>query len=351
MADQEFKEVDDETRARGVKRTSDNKITEVSTSKSKKRTRKAQVETPEAADAQNLFDDPLRRSENYLKRSRLERAARDVADGKISLEELDKALHDAVTDRNIRLVGQGAFYNVSEQPAPYEFSMEAFQRLARAIAARQERTAELMRNAKPLPASGNQLLNVSSSSVKGLSPSFPITEPQLLASTSHPAAMTPSRAIEPPASGSTTVGAYPMLQLYASPFSVAQSTHGQRTAAHDTPGHVVPDSQVPAQSQHWHASALTTVGAPSMSQHHVFHPSVAQSTHGQHTAAHDTLHVPPAAQVPAQSQHWQASVLPTVGGHSTFQPYAVAPTVTVPVCGQLKVAHLAQADHHFLEQL
>ncbi len=81
--------------------------------------------------------------------SRLERAARDVADGKITLEELDKALHDAITDRNIRLGGQGAFHNVSEQPATIEFSMEAFQRSARAIAARRERTAELMRKARP----------------------------------------------------------------------------------------------------------------------------------------------------------------------------------------------------------
>jgi hypothetical protein len=38
-----------------------------------------------------------------------------------------------------------------------------------------------------------------------------------------------------------------------------------------------------------------------------------------------------AAQVPAQSQHWQASGLPTVGGPSTFQPYAMAPPVTAPV--------------------
>jgi hypothetical protein len=52
MADrQKFREVDDETRARGVQPTSDNKIAEVSTSKSKKRTKKAQAEKPEAADA------------------------------------------------------------------------------------------------------------------------------------------------------------------------------------------------------------------------------------------------------------------------------------------------------------
>jgi hypothetical protein len=58
-----------------------------------------------------------------------------------------------------------------------------------------------------------------------------------------------------------------------------------------------------------------------------------------------------AAQVPAQSHHWQASGLPTVGDPSTFQPYAMAPPVPVPVCRQLKVVHLAQADHHFLDQL
>ncbi len=82
--------------------------------------------------------------------------------------------------------------------------------------------------------------------------------------------------------------------------------------------------------------------------------SVAQSTHGQHPAAHDSRTAVPtnlAAQVPAQSQHWQASGLPTVEGPSTFQPYAMAPPVQVPVCGQLKVVNLAQADHHFLDQL
>jgi hypothetical protein len=47
-----------------------------------------------------------------------------------------------------------------------------------------------------------------------------------------------------------------------------------------------------------------------------------------------------AAQVPAQSQHWQASGLPNVEGPSTFQSYAMAPPVPVPVCGQLKVVNL-----------
>jgi hypothetical protein len=44
------------------------------------------------------------------------------------------------------------------------------------------------------------------------------------------------------------------------------------------------------------------------------------------------------SQVAAQSQYWQASVLSTVGVHSTSQPYAMAPTVTVPVCGPLEVS-------------
>ncbi len=235
--------------ARGGKRTSETKIAEVSTSKSKKRAKKAPAVTPEPAKAQNIFDDPGRHSEDYIKRSRLERAAKDVADGKLTLEELDKALNDAITDRNIRLGGRGASYNVSEQPATIEFSMEAIQRSARAIAARRERTAELMRNARPLQSSGIRP-NVLNNSVEGTDPSSPITEPQLLASTPHLAAMTPGCATEPPDSVSTTVGAYPMQQLYASPFSIAQSTHGQRSAAHDTPVHMVPDPQVPAQSQH-----------------------------------------------------------------------------------------------------
>ncbi len=63
--------------------------------------------------------------------------------------------------------------------------------------------------------------------------SSPIAEPQLLASTSHLSAMTPGCATEPSASVLTTVGAYPMLQSYATPFSVVQSTHGQHPAAHD----------------------------------------------------------------------------------------------------------------------
>ncbi len=114
-ADQEIKEVYDETRARGVnKRTFDNKIAEVSTSKSKKRAKKAPAESTEPAVVQNLFDDPFKRSEDYLKQSRLEQAARNVADGKITLEELDKALHNAVTERNVRLADQGAFYDVSK---------------------------------------------------------------------------------------------------------------------------------------------------------------------------------------------------------------------------------------------
>jgi hypothetical protein len=51
MAEQEFNEVDDETRARGGKRTFETKISEVSMSKNKKRAKKAPAETPEPAKA------------------------------------------------------------------------------------------------------------------------------------------------------------------------------------------------------------------------------------------------------------------------------------------------------------
>ncbi len=109
MEERDFNELNDETRARGVKRTSDIKIAEVSTSKGKERAKKTLAEATEPAIAQNLFEAPFERTEEYEKRSRLGDAARDVADGKITLEELTKALHDAITDRNIRLAGQGAF--------------------------------------------------------------------------------------------------------------------------------------------------------------------------------------------------------------------------------------------------
>ncbi len=62
------------------------------------------------------------------------RAVKDVADGEISIEELTKALNDAVADLNSRLVAQGAFYNVPEEPRVIELNMEAFNLSARAIA-------------------------------------------------------------------------------------------------------------------------------------------------------------------------------------------------------------------------
>jgi hypothetical protein len=48
MEEKDFNELNDETRARGVKQTSDIKIAEVSTSK-EKRAKKAPAETPEPA--------------------------------------------------------------------------------------------------------------------------------------------------------------------------------------------------------------------------------------------------------------------------------------------------------------
>ncbi len=103
MEEKDFNELNDETRACGGKRTSDTKIAEVLTSK-KKRAKKPTAETPEPIQVQINFNDQEKQSEESAKRSRMYRAVKDVADGEISIEELTKALHDAVADRNFRLV-------------------------------------------------------------------------------------------------------------------------------------------------------------------------------------------------------------------------------------------------------
>jgi hypothetical protein len=59
MADREIEEVENETRARGGKLTSEKKIAEVSMSKSKKRTKKALADSPDRAEAQNYLKTPL----------------------------------------------------------------------------------------------------------------------------------------------------------------------------------------------------------------------------------------------------------------------------------------------------
>jgi hypothetical protein len=89
MKEKDSIETNEETRARGVKRTSDIKIAEVSTSK-KKRAKKAPAEAPEPAQAQNNFNDEEKQSEEDAKRSHMFKAVKDVAEGDISIEELTK---------------------------------------------------------------------------------------------------------------------------------------------------------------------------------------------------------------------------------------------------------------------
>ncbi len=235
-------------------------------------------------------------------RSRLGDAARDVAEGKITLEEMTKAIINAIRDRNLRLADQGAFNNPPEQPITIELDMKAFNQSAMAIARGRERTAAFMRNARPLLSSNitNDILN---SSVEGPVPSSPIAEPQLLAPTRESSAMTPFSAPEPPASVFTTVGANSMLQPYTTPSSVAHSTHRQRPAAHDP-------LSIPAQSQHWQANSAAFSEPPSTSQQQLPQLSAVQNNHGQHPAAHDSRTAAPvnpaalptnlAAQVSAQ---------------------------------------------------
>ncbi len=95
MEEKDFIEPNEETRARGVKRSSDIKIAEVTTSK-KKRSKKPPAESPEPAQAGINFNDQDEQSEESVKRSRMFEAVADVAEGKISVEELTVALNHAV---------------------------------------------------------------------------------------------------------------------------------------------------------------------------------------------------------------------------------------------------------------
>ncbi len=61
------------------------------------------AEAPEPAQVQINFNDEEKQSEESAKRSRMFEAVKDVAEGKISMEELTVALNNAVTRRNIRL--------------------------------------------------------------------------------------------------------------------------------------------------------------------------------------------------------------------------------------------------------
>jgi esterase/lipase superfamily enzyme len=127
MEEKGFNESNDEMRARGVKRTSDAKIAEVSTSK-KKRAKKPPVESPEPAQVQINFNDQEEQSEESAKHFRMFRSVKDVAEGEISIEELTVALNNAVRSRHLRLIAQGAFHNVPEEPRVIELNMEAFNR-------------------------------------------------------------------------------------------------------------------------------------------------------------------------------------------------------------------------------
>ncbi len=108
MEEKDFNESNDETRARGVKRTSEIKIAEVTTSK-KKRAQKQPAEALEPAQVQINSNDKEKQSEESAKRSRMFRAVKDVAEEEISIEELTVALNNAARDRNLRLIAQGAF--------------------------------------------------------------------------------------------------------------------------------------------------------------------------------------------------------------------------------------------------
>jgi hypothetical protein len=83
MEEKDFIESNEKTSARGVKRSSEIKIAEVTTSK-KKRAKKPTAEATEPNIAQNLFEPPYERTEEDEKLSRLKEAARDVAEGNLA---------------------------------------------------------------------------------------------------------------------------------------------------------------------------------------------------------------------------------------------------------------------------
>ncbi len=64
MEEKDLNELNEETRARGVKRSSEIKIAEVSTGK-KKRAKKPTAEATEPNIAQNLFVPPVERTEEH----------------------------------------------------------------------------------------------------------------------------------------------------------------------------------------------------------------------------------------------------------------------------------------------
>ncbi len=133
MEEKDSIETNEETRARGVKRTSDIKIAEVTTiSKSELRRHQRKPQSPPKLKKSN---DEEKQSKEDAKRSRMLEAVKDVAEGRISIEDLTAALNKVVTKKTLRLAVQGAFYNPPEEPSVIELDMAAFNRSARAIAA------------------------------------------------------------------------------------------------------------------------------------------------------------------------------------------------------------------------
>jgi hypothetical protein len=63
---------------------------------------------------------------SHLKEPKDTKCVRALAEGKITLEEVTRAILDAIRDLNLRLADQGAFYNPPEEPATIELDMEAF---------------------------------------------------------------------------------------------------------------------------------------------------------------------------------------------------------------------------------
>jgi hypothetical protein len=172
MEEKDSIEQNEETRARGVKRSSDIKIAEVTTSK-KKRSKKPPAESPEPAGEEINLNDQDEQSEESVKRSRMFEAVADVAEGKISIEELTVALNHAVRVQRQRQLIQRGHSGDQENILLTERDMAAFNRSVIAIARNLERAAAWRRNTSS-PFSSTIINDISNSSVEDPVPSSPI---------------------------------------------------------------------------------------------------------------------------------------------------------------------------------
>ncbi len=268
------------------------------TGKPKKRPKRAKVGISAPAFEDSTFEDFFKHPEALQEQDRLRGLAQDLANGKISLEDLRSAIKKAVADRQVVDFDENSFDEHVEWPEDFFGALEGLEYSAQAKIAHREHLDKIAEG-KTASSVKNHNIGTFNRMGAGSNPSSPITEASILG---------------------------------PSPFRSA----------------VAPDH-----SSAWSTSVLSTVGVRSALPPNADATSVAPSTHGQLEAAHDAVTLPSrAAQAPGHSPAgWPASVSTTAGALMALQPIAVVPAVPEPACGRLEIAHLASVDREFLQQL